>query len=675
MDSGPGDAGNDIEAITADLDADQRAAVTTESRLVAVIAGAGSGKTRVLTRRIAYRLAEESADPGHTLALTFTREAAGELRRRLRRLGYRDAVEAGTFHSVMLGVLRQRWGDTDRAPRTVTSERRRYLSEVIGGDGRAPRSDIEVADAEIGWAAAQGWRAADYPEQARRSGRRPTGGVERVATWFEGYEQLKRKRGVIDFDDVLRMTLEEARSDPTFADALRWRYRHVLVDEAQDLNPLQHAIVELLRDGNNDLFLVGDPSQAIYGFNGADPAMLIEVETRFPGIEVIRLPVNHRCTPQIVSAGVHVLRTGGQPTELRSNRPDGPTVEVVAADDEHDEANRIARQISRGDAHLVRSSNVAVLARTNAQLRPIAEALTAAGLEVKRSNAAGSPIQAAVRQAAGNSSPNALRGWAHDVLDDIALLDTARAGLARAEQTKPGRSERAVRAAVADARAILERVEAERRVATALLDFLRDHPRGDGAAFRSWVATTSPFERDHPGASDGGVELLSFHASKGREWHTVYVAGVETSLVPHKSATTEAGRAEEARLLYVAVTRATDQLVLTRAARRQGYERRPSLLVAELDTSDAVPAPPPRALLRQRRDRSTTTERALHEWRADAARRANVLPAQLCSDRDLASIAAKRPQSAEELVAVTSMGAMTAERLAPELLPLVADDA
>lgn len=670
----PNEADGGIEAIVADLDADQRAAVTTESRLVAVIAGAGSGKTRVLTRRIAYRLADESADPGHTLALTFTREAAGELRRRLRQLGHRDAVEAGTFHSVMLSVLRQRWGDTDRAPRTVTSERRRYLSEVMGGGDRALRNELEIADSEIGWAAAQGWRAADYAERARRMGRRPTGGVERVAEWFDGYERLKRKRGVIDFDDVLRMALDEARNDPTFAEALRWRYRHVLVDEAQDLNPLQHGIVELLREGNDDLFLVGDPSQAIYGFNGADPAILDDVESRFAGIEVIRLPVNHRCTPQIVSAGVHVLGAGGQPTALRSNRPDGSGVNVMTADDEHDEATCIARLISHNDAHLVRSSNVAVLARTNGQLRTIAEALATAGIGINHSNAGGSPIQAALKQAAGNSSANALRGWAHDVLDDVAMLKTARMGLARAGESTSGRSERAVRAAVADARAIVERVEAERRVATALIDFLRDNPRGDGAAFRSWVATTSPFDRDRPGSS-GGVELLSFHASKGREWHSVYVAGVETSLVPHKSATTEAGRAEEARLLYVAVTRATDRLVLSRALRRQGYERRPSPLVEQLDASGPVPAPPPQELLGRRRDTTNASEQMLRAWRDDAARRANVLPSQLCSDRDLALIATNRPQNAKELVAVTSMGPMTAERLAPDLLPLVADGA
>ncbi len=143
---------------------------------------------------------------------------------------------------------------------------------------------------------------------------------------------------MIDFDDVLAHTIRDLRRDNEFADAVRWRFRHLLVDEAQDLNPLQHALVDLLRSGRDDLFLVGDPAQAIYGFNGADPTLLVEVETQFPGIEIIRLPVNHRSTPQIVAAGVHVLDSSGQPGRLVSNRADGPPAALFVADDETDEA-------------------------------------------------------------------------------------------------------------------------------------------------------------------------------------------------------------------------------------------------------------------------------------------------------------------------------------------------
>ncbi|MGI9646397.1 MAG: UvrD-helicase domain-containing protein, partial [Ilumatobacteraceae bacterium] len=328
----------DADRLLADLDVDQRAAVTAESSLVAVIAGAGSGKTRVLTRRIAHRIADGSADARHTLALTFTREAAGELRRRLRRLGLREHVEAGTFHSVMLALLRQRWEDTGRRPLAIAADRRRLVGEALG-DRRA----VEAVVTEIDWATARGIPPVDYAARARRAGRRPTIGTDRVEVAFADFEQLKRRRGVIDFDDVLGHAIRELRRDADFAAATRWRFRHVLVDEAQDLNPLQHQLVDLLRTGRDDLFLVGDPAQAIYGFNGADPALLLDVETRFPGIEIVRLPVNHRSTPQVVRTGVQVLRAGGQPADLTSQRADGRPVEQIVADDERDEAARVAR--------------------------------------------------------------------------------------------------------------------------------------------------------------------------------------------------------------------------------------------------------------------------------------------------------------------------------------------
>lgn len=672
----------DADALIADLDPDQLAAVTTESHLVAVVAGAGSGKTRVLTRRIAYRIATGDADPRHTLALTFTREAAGELRRRLIRLGLRDRVEAGTFHSVMLAVLRQRWADTDRSPMTIQPDRRRLLRDAQREfDLSGGHQLIAAANDEVSWAMARGITPEQYGAAARRDGRRPPGGVEVMAETYSAYRKLKRKRGVIDFDDVLLDVLGAAERDTEFADTLRWRFRHLLVDEAQDLNPVQHRLVDLLRQGRDDLFLVGDPAQAVYGFNGADPSLLVEVESRFRGVEVVRLPVNHRCTPQVVRTGSHVLAVGGQPTDVCSARDDGSVVGVVAAADEATEAELVALRIARGDPNLVRGGNVAILTRTNAQLPTFENALADKGVAVRRTGtAAGSALQIATREASALTSASALRAWAHDTLDDIAALDTARSRLedlerrtaaARRSDTAAASGTRASIRLVAphasqmtDAKSTLTLVEGERRVATALLEFLRDQPRGDGAGFRSWVATTNPF---HDRSTDG-VELLTFHAAKGREWHTVFVAGVETSLIPHKSATTADEKAEEARLLYVAATRASDVLVMSHAQRRGGYARKISPLIADLDLSEPEAVAPPRSIVRRlRTDRSIDDLRA---WRADAARRAKIVPTQLMTDRDLHTIAGNRPRSAEEIDAITSIGLITARRLAPEILPL-----
>jgi len=628
----------DADALLADLDPAQRDAVTAPSPLVAVIAGAGSGKTRVLTRRVAHRIVLGSADARHTLVLTFTREAAGELRRRLMRLGLREHVEAGTFHSVMLGVLRQRWADTDRPALTLVSDRDRLIAEVVNGDRR--RAGQMATEAT--WAGAHGLTADTYPSAARRAGRRPAGGVDSAAGFLDEFARLKRRRGVIDFDDVLVHVLRDLHRDPKFAESVRWRFRHLLVDEAQDLNPVQHQLVDLLRTGRDDLFLVGDPAQAIYGFNGADPTLLVDVADRFPGIEVVRLPVNHRCTPEVVGAANHVLAASGATADSISGRAEGSSVREAVGDDEADEAQRVVEVALSADPNVVRSGQLAVLARTHAQLQLVERALRARGVAVHRSPmASGSPLQVGIRAAGNNTSASRLRGWAHDTLE------------ARAE---PGE-----RSLSPDDVAY---VDAERRVAAAALEFLRDHPHGDGAGFRSWVATTNPFDDE----GERGVELLTFHAAKGREWHSVVVTGVETSLVPHRSANTKALRAEEARLLYVAMTRATESLTLTRAGRRGGYAREASPFAEGLPLGDAPPAPPPRRT-RHRRVDSLGTD--LREWRATAARRARVLPHQVCSDRDLAAIARHRPSTVEELASITSLGPLTAAKLGPELFEMM----
>jgi DNA helicase II / ATP-dependent DNA helicase PcrA len=611
----------------ADLDPDQAAAVSTPSTLVAVIAGAGSGKTRVLTRRIAYRAATGTADAGHTLALTFTREAAGELRRRLRRGGLRERIEAGTFHAVALGLLRQRWIELDQRPPTVVGDRERLLAEVAAG------VPVATLAAEADWAGARGVTAADYPEAARAAGRWVAASADRVAECLSAYAGLKRRRGVVDLDDLLAISIAELERDPRWAEVVRWRFRHVFVDEAQDLNPAQYRLLELVVGGRDDLYLVGDPAQAIYAFNGSDPALLAEIGDRLPGIEIIRLPTNHRSTPQIVAAGAHVLRESGQDVDERSSRPDGASVSVVATANEIDEATQVAQLLRGVDPDLVRLGHVAVLARTNAQLVRIRKACTDAGVRLRRpALEPGSPLANAVRAVTALPSATRLRGWAHDVLD--------------VEVAAPGEPADPVETA-------------ERRLAAVVLEFLRDQPLGDGAGLRAWIAGTDPFSTS---GDTVGAELLTFHGAKGREWHTVVVTGVETGLVPHRSATTVAGRAEEARLLHVALTRASDRLIVTWAARRGGYGRKPSPLIAGFDVVEPRPLRPPAELRR-----TATTDDAplvrLIAWRQDAARAAAMLPDELCSDRDLATIAGTSPRSPEELAAVTGLGPLTAAKL------------
>jgi DNA helicase-2/ATP-dependent DNA helicase PcrA len=620
----------DADRLLHDLDEYQRAAVTTPSSLVAVIASAGSGKTRVLTRRIAYRAVTASADAGHTLALTFTREAAGELRRRLRRSGLREPVEAGTFHSVALGLLRQRWSDTHRPAPAIVNDPERLLAEVAEG------VPLPVLAAERSWLAALAVDAGQYSGVARAAGRRVAAPAPSVEAALVRYTALKRRRGVIDLDDLIPLLATELDRDSEFAAAVRWRYRHVLVDEAQDLNPAQFRLLHGITGERNDLFLVGDPAQAIYGFNGSDPTLLAEADRSFPGIEIVRLPSNHRCTPQVVGAGMHVLAVAGMPADAMSARDDGAAVEVLVGADENDEAEVVASLLVRIGHSLVRAGDVAVLARTHDQLALLRRTIEAAGLPTRRrALTAGSPLAAAVRHASQLRSASQLRAWAHDVVDTPPDPGAARESVATAEH----------------------------RVAVAVLDFLRDTPLGDGAAFRAWVATSHPFSE--PGDADG-IELLTFHAAKGREWHTVVVTGVETGLVPHKSAGTVDGRAEEARLLHVAFTRASDRLIVTRAERRRGYARQASPF---LDGFGAASAPPPPTHMPEEvaaavapPDATQLRVESLHAWRDSTARATAMLPAQICSESDLAAIAASPPRSPAELAALGAFGPATAAR-------------
>jgi len=629
-----------MASLLGDLDAAQHAAVTTPSQLVAVLAGAGTGKTRVLTRRIAWRLQNEQADARHTLALSFTREAAGELRRRLRRLGLRQQITSGTFHAVMLAMLRQRAADHGLPAPHIVSSRHRLLSEV--GAGKA----LDAIAGEADWCAARGIDPDDYEVKARLASRHPAPGFERTTEVLRLYAQVKRRRGVIDINDVLVESRRLLEHDATFADAVRWRFRHVHVDEAQDLNPIQHRLVHLLTHGHDDLYLVGDPAQAIYGFNGADPSLLVDVADHFPGIEIVRLGANHRCTPQVVAFGRHVLDAGGQPVAATSTRFDGPAVTSVSCQDEAHEQSVVAALLAGVDPIRVRTSDVAVLARTNVVADSLRTSLQASGVPIRRRiDAPGTPVARLLDDLGRTTSAARLRSFAHDVLDVVdPTANDAAATPGTASTTRDSRQR-----------------EAERLVATAVLEFLRDYPEGTGAELLSWRNSTDPFAtRDA-----SGVEVLTFHAAKGREWHTVVLAAVETGLVPHRSATGLAARAEEARLLYVAATRARDRLIVISAARRGGYARQRSPLVDgfAFGDIDAVPAPSEIRRLVPRGAPTDPAEVALEAWRQRAARAAAIDPAALCSDRQLREIAATKPRTVAELVAATGLGTITAAAL------------
>ena len=508
MSSATADDGHFV--LPAGLTSPQREAVTDPGPLLSVLAGAGAGKTRVLTLRVARRVHDASAEPEHVLVATFSRKAATELRRRLYGLEV-GGIEAGTFHRIALSLILRQRADRRAAPPTVLADRRPLLSRVLGGNSAKPRGaaaragaptppgpgqpSVSQLDNEVGWAKARMLAPEAYEDAARRAGRRTTASPVAIAEYYERYEVLRQRQGALDLDDLLWRCADMLESDTAFADAVRWRFRHLFVDEMQDVNPAQFRLLGFLLGDEPDLFVVGDPNQSVYGWNGADPTLLRQLPELFPGTRVIRLEENHRSSPQVVAVAAAALGSAadGAPT---SSRPDGSVPRVVAHATDDEEASWVANQVWRAHKPGRRWSQIAVLARTNAQLQAVAEALGQAHI----------PYQLAGGEA----------GPASDVRAEL----TASAG------EEEGGEE--------------------------------DGPAGAGPA--------------ESGAD--GVVLATFHRAKGLEWPAVFVIGASDGLVPIASARTAAQREEERRLLYVALTRAVDELTCTWAAAPSDASRR-----------------------------------------------------------------------------------------------------
>jgi DNA helicase-2/ATP-dependent DNA helicase PcrA len=351
-----------------------------------IIAGAGSGKTRVLTLRAAKRIREGSADADHTVICTFTRKAAHELRHRLGRYGVTvstpappggapgPGVRAGTLHQLALTLLRRQALDQRSPPPVVAEHRYRMLTGLIGDPATA-----SAVDAEIGWAKANCLTPESYGPAAELVGRPVMLSVDQVVAVFGEYQALLDRKRVVDLDDVLLRAADLVLEDAGFAERAHWRYRHFSVDEFQDVNPAQFRLIMALLGERRDLCAVGDPNQAIYGWNGADPRLLHRLPELVPGMEVVRLDDNHRSTPQVVAAATAAL--GPSVAVLpRSVETDGPMPVVTAYDDDTAEAEGVAALLAGRAADGMRWSDQAVLARTHDQLAVVRRALTRAGI-------------------------------------------------------------------------------------------------------------------------------------------------------------------------------------------------------------------------------------------------------------------------------------------------------
>ncbi len=370
----------------ATLTAAQSQAVASTARSLCIVAGAGSGKTRVLTLRVARRIQDGSADADHTAVCTFTRKAARELRERLGRYGVpvsapgtnggvpRPGVRAGTLHQLALTLLRREAIDRGQPPPVVAEHRFRLVRELVKDPALAAAIETEIA-----WAKARCLTPDRYVGEAGAAGRTTLVDPERVAEAFAGYNLALARRRSLDLDDVLVRAGDLLLDDADFAERMHWRYRHLSVDEFQDVNPAQFRLVDALMGERRDLCAVGDPNQAIYGWNGADPTLLARLPEAEAGMEVVRLDENHRSTPQVVAAATAGLgRAAAVPP--RSLAPDGPMPVVTAFADETAEAEGVVSLIMERSEEGRSWSDQAVLARTHDQLALMARALERAGI-------------------------------------------------------------------------------------------------------------------------------------------------------------------------------------------------------------------------------------------------------------------------------------------------------
>ncbi|HVL07206.1 MAG TPA: ATP-dependent DNA helicase UvrD2 [Acidimicrobiales bacterium] len=647
----------------------QLEAVTTPGQPLCILAGAGSGKTRVLTRRIAWRVAEGHAVAAHVLALTFTRRAADELSARLAALGVRDQVATGTFHAIAYAQLRRRWADSGQRPPALLDRKTRILFRLL--PARRSPSDpgpTELAG-EIEWAQARMVSPAGYAEAVAAAGRKPPMPAAAVASVYERYQQEKRRQHLVDFDDLLLECARALETDPAFATTQRWRYRHLFVDEFQDVNPLQFRLLEAWRGGRDDLCVVGDPRQAIYSWNGADPRYLTGFADRFPGATVVHLDENHRSTPQVVAVANAVLEgIGGRP--LRAPGADGPLPTVTSYDSDEEEARSVVRALRRRGAS-GRWSQLAVLARTHAQLVVFEDLLKAAAIPYRLRGSSAFLDQPAVREALAflRRRPGApLAGVLPDL--DASAIEAAESGERGADLDVLARQAR---------------------------EFLVLDRTGSVGGFVAWL--TARLAREEPATSGQAVDLATIHAAKGLEWPAVFLVGFEQGLLPIGHATTPESRAEERRLLYVAVTRAERELHVSWAGRRRfgtgTMARSPSPWLAEVESAVAALAggrpdteawrgsvAQGRARLRagtggrrvaragERADPAVL--QALRSWRADTARASGVPAFVVFHDTTLAAVAEARPRDRHSLLALPGMGPVKADRYGDALLAVVA---
>jgi DNA helicase-2/ATP-dependent DNA helicase PcrA len=666
------------DAVLAGLDPEQREVALAARGPVCVLAGAGTGKTRAVAHRIAYLAATAQADPARVLAVTFTTRAAGELRGRLRQLGQLvpdagvDKVQARTFHSAALRQLTHFW------PSTVGGSAPQVIESKIGLVAEAARRlrlpaglpELRDAAAEIEWAKVTQVRPDDFPAASAKAGRTPPFDAVAMARLYGSYEDLRTERHVVDFESVLELTAGILAEHPAAARSVRDRYECFVVDEYQDVNPLQKLLLDMWLGGRDEVCVVGDPRQTIYSFTGATPSYLTGFPAEFPSAPVIRLVRNYRSSPQVVTlANKLVAGTTGGAGSLVAQRPAGPPPQLTEYPDEPAEAAAIARQVRTLVKGGTPVAEIAVLVRTNAQTQGLEQAFAAAGVPFQLRGAERFFDRAEVRQAVGllraasrsASLPDNPAAEVRPILASVGLTPQPPGGRGTAR----------------------ERWESLEALAQLAADFFAANPAATLADLSAELAVRSAI--GHVPAM-AGVTLASLHAAKGLEWRAVFLPGLTDGTLPIIYAQTDEAIEEERRLLYVGITRARERLYLSWALARSAGGRRtrkPSRFVLEMspgraggERSAGVKSGASRrgqeGAPAGRPDPADPFFSRLREWRLALAREQGVPAYVVFSDATLQSIAETRPATRAQLAGVPGVGAVKLDRYGAAVLELCA---
>jgi len=676
----------DADRLLDDLDPAQRDAVLTTSGPLCILAGAGTGKTRVISRRVAYALAQAVIRPRDVLVVTFTDKAATEMRSRLAALGH-PGVMAATFHAAALRQLRHFWPRINgtEPPKIVESKvpvLAPLAASLPGGYRYLPVRDLA---AEIEWAKARRIDPAGYVGEAARTERDGPLPPDLMAGLFRRYQTALQRAGLIDFEDMLARTTELIETHADVAEEVRDRYRWFSVDEYQDTNPLQSALLDAWLGGRRDLAVVGDEDQTIYTFTGATSDYLTGFTVRYPDARIVTLESNFRSTPQVLELANRVLAAGRQapderhtgvparpPKRLVTGASAGPAPTIGGFPTDEDELAALVARIrtlaSDGTPH----GAMAVLVRTNAQLPAIESALGHAGIpfHVRGERFFARPD---VRRAISVARGLARRPDATPLVERLGAAFDRELGIRR-DSIPTGELARDRHAAVIT---LIELAE----------DLLRADPEADVAAFLAEIDRRKAVE---DGGAQTGVELLTYHRAKGLEWEAVFLPALEEGTLPIRQATEPSQLAEERRLLYVGITRARRHLWLSWAARRTGSggregrrsrsrfldglvppsSGRPRVAGAIVGGANVRPggpagkATPPG----ERSDLSN----ALRAWRLARARSDAVAAFIIFHDTTLEAIAERRPRTIAELRRVPGVGPTKLDRYGDDVIGVIA---